>query len=154
MAGPAYDTLPRDTLLDLIAELGRFFVDHDLRDHRRYAAELYRATREGRAARPDRLGIAWTPRFAVEWCRYLRIPPYDRDYPVRSRAWWCPCSDTGMAGACSLSHWPGGYLRTCRFGKHTWIVLEDEISEADERAARRAFAEEAARVEADLQRAA
>lgn len=69
----------------------------------------------------------WDENVILEWLSILRIPPFERIYPVQSKDAAClKCSgDTVSAGNVDFrAVFPGGSLRECRVCKTAWLVTD------------------------------
>lgn len=103
--------------LDLLARVGARIASLGLTAHRDLARRLYADLAAGR---PPRKG-GWTMALVIQWARLLRIPPHEKDYPVRTRADGCGCSNPRPY---TTSVFPGGAAIRCENCNLVWLLLE------------------------------
>ncbi len=71
----------------------------------------------------------WSEGFVREWMRYLRVPPYDGDYPVLHRGAPCPrcgsvSADRTATGTLICANFPGGWAERCLGCQTIWLHEE------------------------------
>jgi len=103
--------------------LGRAFrargMDQHLRDLRIY----YLALRHRLAS--NKLQLNWSEAFVIEWMKTLRVPPFERSYPVLTRGAACPrCPKTHAASVCTDRVFPGGARMSCQICGCEWLEEE------------------------------
>lgn len=96
-------------LIDLVVRLGHEFK------RRRMAEQLVKLRafyRQHKAA--IRAEGAFTAEDVVRWCCWLRIPPLDRVYELRSNDGRCrACGNAGVGATALLMSFPGGWAARC-----------------------------------------
>jgi hypothetical protein len=111
----------------LIIRLAEFFKQHDKRSH----VQQLRRYWQSRLARKRIEPPLWTEDFVIEWLATIRIPPFDRIYPVRERNAACPKCGAGLSGpngagsgAKVMGIFPGGHKAQCSTCGQEWLVLD------------------------------
>lgn len=94
-------------------------MDQHVRDLRIYYLALrHRLT-------SNKLQLNWSEAFVIEWMKTLRVPPFERSYPLRARGAPCPsCPDTAASSVCTDRVFPGGARMRCQNCGCEWLEEE------------------------------
>ncbi len=109
--------------LALTERVGRELVRLGLKNHVTRVRRYYAAVRAGRAT------DEWSHAMNVEWCRLLRLPPHENDYPVRPRM--SGCATCSMSRTFTRTVFPGGSKTRCAACGAEWLELDDGSSASD-----------------------
>lgn len=123
--------MERANLLELVAALGKAFTRRGMSQHVRLLRIYYWALEKGLTSASHELNVRWSEAFVVDWLKTLRVPPYERSFPVLPRG--TPCQrcgpKAGREGARVVDLvFPGGARMRCQTCEHVWI--EDDQAEA------------------------
>ena len=120
----------RDQLLDQVRQLGREFVRRGMRREAEGLRLYYVAIRSGLVRGPDGEleAASWSRSSTEEWLKLLRVPPWDRAYPLGTRGHChrCKAAKGGPARALEERRWPGGALIRCTGCGSRWVVDDAE----------------------------
>ena len=75
--------------------------------------------------------VEWNADSVIEWLKVLRVPPWDRAYPVRPRGSACrrcPRGDGHPVETTTLLSYSGGAKMGCRACGDAWLELESEAT--------------------------
>ena len=104
---------PSVTRLELIAAIGKRFVELGMRDRAARYRQLWRLEREGKLNFQDAESVD-------EWAGRLRIAGFHAPYAVAVAT---PCPGCGRSDAIELvDKWPGAQLVSCGNCDEQWIV--------------------------------
>lgn len=123
--------MERTDLLGLVAALGKAFTRRGMSQHVRLLRIYYWALERGLTSQTHELNVRWSEAFVLEWLKTLRVPPFDRAYPLLPRGTPCQtCAKTpGLQSALVTDVvFPGGARVRCQGCNCAWI--EDEKAEA------------------------
>ncbi len=105
--------------------LGRAFVRRGMREHAEKLRVYYLALRKGLTEGPqEKLEVKWSAPFVRDWMRTLRLPPYQNDFPLRSRGagcFRCPRSVNTAASVHLELSLPTGARMRCQSCGAVWL---------------------------------
>ncbi len=108
--------------------LGRAFKARGMGAHARALRVYYLAVRHGLVnGERATVKVEWNADAVKEWLRVLRVPPWDRSYPVRPRGSACskcPRADGHPVETTTLLTFEGGAKMGCRRCNDAWLELE------------------------------
>jgi hypothetical protein len=106
----------------LAAEFERLGMQHHLEQLRMF----YRAHRARKRWLSGQARPPWDVELTLQWACVLRVPPFERVYPVLGDDAPCPqCSAArdALTGTTVRLAWQGGWLMQCQRCDARWIVL-------------------------------
>jgi hypothetical protein len=108
-----------------VTELGKEFVRRGMTEHRAQLRGFWRQWKGG--DQPGRKKGDWSWELVVEWLCLLRIPPFEKIFPLHPRASSiCPgcevISERESPTAITVSTWAGGCLTECRRCGVCWLT--------------------------------
>ncbi len=119
----------RPDLVKMVGVLGREFVRRGMHAHAAKLRIYYLALRRGLATPgKSEVDVHWSEALVVEWFKLLRMPPYEKAYPVRAAQSHCSrCKErpNNQGGSFQTeSTFSGGWKVTCSNCGEAWLVLE------------------------------
>jgi hypothetical protein len=115
-------------LAGLVVTLGRAFRARGMRSHLTTLRLYFLALRHGLTSGGGHaLRAEWSEEAVLDWLRILRVPPYERDYPVRargSRCLRCPRDDGHPVETATLVTFEGGAKMGCRACGSAWLEYD------------------------------
>ncbi len=120
--------MDRDALLAMVHRLGEEFRRRDMRTHLAPLRIYWLALRHGLVQDDTHaLHLTLSEETVVEWFKLLRLPPYQKAYPVRPTGAPCPaCGPRGAAdGELTTERtFPGGRKVVCLSCRSAWLEVE------------------------------
>jgi hypothetical protein len=119
--------VPRLQLLEYVRLLGAEFARRGMRQHVSKLRVYYVALKKGLTTPGHDLEVKWTEPFVIEWLKTLRVPPFEKAYPVRPRG--SPCSRCQksreqQSAVFTDSNFPGGTKMRCRGCGTAWLEMD------------------------------
>ena len=120
--------MERDELLAMVKRLGAEFRKRGMHGHLAPLRLYWLAIRHDLVQR-DRHGlhVQLSEEMVVEWFKLLRLPPYERAYPVQppgSRCPHCPPGDGPTKEVVTERTFPEGRKIACLACRTAWLELE------------------------------
>ena len=117
--------MERDALLAMVHRLGEEFRRRGMRTHVTPLRIYWLALRHGLVETEGHaLRLTLSEEAVVEWFKLLRLPPYQRAYPVRPSGSTCPACDSGTEELTTERTFPEGRKVVCLACRSAWLEVE------------------------------
>lgn len=121
--------MERLALMGWVAALGRAFGRLGMKAHVRALRIYFLALRHGlTTGERHAVKVDFNEEAITEWLRVLRLPPFERAYPVRPRGSTCgrcPRGEGHPVETSTLLTFSGGAKMGCRACGEVWLELEE-----------------------------